>query len=452
MTTKHTSGLTRLKNKILLRPELKKIISSVGWLTFDRILQLVVSLLVGIWVARYLGPADFGLMNFAIALSAIFGPFVGLGMSRLLVRELINSPKKKNSLFGTTFWVQIITGAISMVIMNLFILFVRPDDFVAFLVVFVFSLSYIISAFDMPTHWFESKIESKTIVFSRIAGLTTSNVLKVIFILSGLSLIFFVLASLFDVIFRIAFILYFYIKDKQSMFLWKFDFGLAKKLIASSWPLMFSGAMVIIYLRIDQVMLGFMLNDYQVGLYSVAVKISELFVFIPGLVSVSVFPSLLRSRKKNKKVYYSRLQKVFDLMTWGPFLFMIPTFIFAELIIFILYGVEYLPAGAALAISIWSALAISVKFILEKYLIAENKTRIIFFSAALGAVVNVILNIYLIPIYGILGASIATVISYTVSVYIGILFFGSTRKIFLMLIKSFNLVRVIKELKNYIKY
>ncbi|VVB75805.1 putative flippase AglR [uncultured archaeon] len=439
-----------VKEKLFLRPELKKIVFSVSWLTADRILQLVVSLLVGLWVARYLGPSDFGLMNFAIAFTSLFGPFVGLGVSSILVRELINFPKKRNVLFGTTFWIQFITGTISMALMCVFILILRPLDMLSFWVVFVFSLGYVISAFDLPSFWFESKIESKTIVISRTGGLIVSNLLKIVFILLNFSLIFIVIASLFDTIVRISFIFYSYFKDKQSLFLWKFDFGLAKRLISSSWPLIFSGAMVIIYLRIDQVMLGFMMNDYEVGLYSVAVKISELFVFIPGLISVSVFPTLVRSKKISAIIYHSRLQKVFDLMTWAPFLFMVPIFFFSDFIIYVLYGSEYLSAGFTLSIIVWSALAISVKFILEKYLINENKLKTLFFISFFGAVTNIILNLILIPLYGINGAALATVISYTLPIYTSLLFFKSTRHVSFMLIKSFNIVRVFKEAKEYL--
>lgn len=450
MQKKIFSHIIQIKDKFFSRPGLKKIVFSVSWLTIDRVLQLVVSLLVGIWVARYLGPSDFGLMNFAIALSALFSPFVGLGVGSILVRELINFPEKKSQLFGTTFWIYIVTGIISMILMCALIWIMRPGDVLSFWVIFVFSLNYVISAFDMPTFWFESKIDSKPIVLSRTIGLIISNLFKVVFILLNFSLIFFIIASLFDVLFRIGSILYFYFKDKQTLFAWSFDFSLAEKLISSSWLLIFSGAMVIIYLRIDQVMLGFMLSDYEVGLYSVAVKISELFVFIPGLISVSVFPVLIKSKKISKEVYNSRLQKVFDLMTWAPFLFMIPIFFFSNFIIYTLYGVDYLPAGLTLSISVWGALAISVKFILEKYLINENKLKILFFISFLGAVTNIILNLVLIPIFGINGASIATVVSYTFSVYCGVLFFKSTRHVFFMLIKSFNIFRVLNEVKKYL--
>ena len=430
---------------------LKKVAKNVGWLTLDRILQLIVSVLIGIWVARYLGPSDFGLMNFAFAFAALLSPLIGLGIPTLLVRELLHNPCEKDKLIGTTFWVQVITSIFAMVVMNVSILLLRPNDFMSFLVVFVFSFNNLASSLDILTNWFDAKIESKNVVIARTVSMILSNLLKVFFILLGFPLIYFVAASVIDSILRGLFLLYYYLKDKQSITNWKFDFDLAKKLVSSSWPLILSGAMVIIYLKIDQVMIGLMMNDAQVGIYSVAVKFSEMFLFLPAALSVSLFPAIIASKKISQEVYYSRFQKLFDLMTWVPMTFVIPLFLFSNYIVVFLYGVEYALAGPALAISIWSAVATSVKFGVEKYLINENRTKIVFSNALIGAVLNIILNFLLIPTYGILGAALATVISYTASSYLGLLLYPSTRKIFFMLIKSFNIFRIIKELKSYAK-
>lgn len=437
--------------KLQKHSTIKKVLKNVGWLTLDRFLQLIISVLVGIWVARYLGPSDFGLLNFAIAFAALFSPFIGLGIPTLLVRELISHPEKKNILIGTAFWIQVVTSLISMAIMDAAILLIRPNDFMSFLVVFVFSFNSLASSLDILTNWFDAKIESKNVVLARNISLVMSNLLKVGFILLGFPLLYFVAASVIDSLLRGIFLLYYYIKDKENLFLWKFDMSLAKRLFASSWPLILSGAMVIIYMKIDQVMIGIMLNDAQVGIYSVAVKFSEMFLFLPAAISVSLFPAIISSKKISQEVYYSRFQKLFDVMTWVPMTFVIPLFVFSDFIVVFLYGAEYALAGPALAISIWSAVATSVKFGVEKYLINEDQTKIIFTNALIGAVLNIILNLLLIPTYGILGAAFATVVSYTAASYLGLLLYPSTRKVFFMLIKSFNVFRILRNLRSYIK-
>ena len=437
-----------IKKRLTNRPVLQKILKNVGWLTFDRFFQLVVSVLIGVWVARYLGPSDFGLMNFAIAFGSLLGPFVGLGVTSILVRELVTNPKNKSALIGTAFWIQFVTGIIAMIVMNIAILILRPSDLMSFLVVFVFSLGYIFSVFDILSCWFDSKVESKNVVFARNGGIILSSILKVGFILLGFPLIYFVIASLLDAIFRAIFLLYFYFKDKESIFSWKFDFTLAKTLFASSWPLIFSGTMIVIYMKIDQVMLGFLLGDAQVGLYSVSVKLTEIFYFLPGAIMISLFPSLITSKKISKEVYHSRLQKLFDFMTWVPFVIILPIFVLSSFLVFFLYGPEYVLAGPALAISIWALFAVFVKEAVSNYLINENLTKIVFVTAFLGAVSNVVLNLILIPLYGINGAALATVISYLLAAYLGLVFFKETRPIFLMLLKSFNIFRLLKLVKK----
>jgi O-antigen/teichoic acid export membrane protein len=201
--------------------------------------------------------------------------------------------------------------------------------------------------------------------------------------------------------------------------------------------------MIIIYLKIDQVMIGFMMNDSQVGIYSVSVKLTEALYFLPGTIMISLFPSLVRSKKISKALYHSRLQKLFDFMTWAPFLLIIPVFFLSNFLILFLYGQEYGLAGTVLSISIWALFAIFVKEAVSNYLINENLTKTIFITSFMGAVSNVLLNLVLIPIYGINGAAIATVISYCIAAYGGLVFFKKTRPVFFMLLNSFNLFRLI---------
>ncbi|OQA31811.1 MAG: Polysaccharide biosynthesis protein [archaeon ADurb.Bin336] len=441
--------LSKINSLIKDRPILEKILKNISWLTLERGFQLFLSVFVGIWVVRYLGPSDFGLMNFAMAFGSIFSPFIGLGVSSILLREFIKHPENKNVLSGTAFWITFVTGVIITISMNIVILFVRPNDFEAFLVVFVLSLGNVLLAFDVISIWFDSKTESNKTVLARNLGLIFSYMLRIYFILAGFPLIFFMIAALFDSVIRVILFLFFYYKDKQNIFLWRFDFQVAKKLLSVSWPLIFSGVMIVIYMKIDQVMIGLMLSDYEVGLYSVAVKLSEVVYFLPGVIMVSLLPSLIKSKLVSKKFYQERLQKLFDFMTWFPFILILPIFFFSSQIIVFLYGQEYIIAGQTLAISIWALFAVFIKVAVENYLLNENLTKIIFFTSFLGSISNVLLNLIFIPFWGINGAALTTVISYLIASYLGLIFFKETRPIFIMLLKSLNLVRVLNSFKQY---
>ncbi|MEK6958768.1 MAG: flippase [archaeon] len=446
-----TDLYSKLKQKVVGRPYVKKVIKNIGWLSFDRIFQIVVSLFVGVWIARYLGPSDFGLMSFVIAIGAILSPFIGLGISNLLIREIISHPKLKYSLIGTTFWVNLLTSLLAALVMNLSVWIIKPGNIEVSLVMLVHSVGYVVSSLGILSCWFEAKVESRKVVVSRNVALFLSSVVRVWLLVAGFPVLFFVAASVFEILFNSTLLVYYYVKEKQDILKWKFSFGLAKKLFYSSWPLMLSGAMVLVYLRIDQVMIGMMLDETQVGIYSVAIKIAELFVFIPGAICISLFPALMLAKKESLERYSSRLQRFFDLMTWLPMSYIIPVSLFSSFIVVFLYGAEYAAAGPVLMVSVWSALGVSIKFALERYLIIENKTRIMFFNALAGAVTNICLNLVLIPSFGIMGASFATLISYVASAYLSLLVFPKTRPVFFMLLKSFWLPRIVSGLFRQIK-
>jgi len=432
-----------LRSKITNRPILQKIVKNIGWLTGERILELIVALTVGIWVARYLGPSDFGLMSFAIAFTSLFSPFINLGLDTILNRELVEKPEKTNLLLGTVFRIKLISSIFIGFLLLLIIYLIKPTDFLLFLMVGIFAFGKVIKSFDDLSKYFASKIESEKKVKSNSIALILSNCLKVFFILFNFSVIWFVFSAFVNTVLRNLLQIFYYLKGGKSILKWKFKCDLAKELLSKSWPLMFSAIFAVLYLRIDQLMIGFMLGDYELGIYSVAVKLSEIGFFLPGVIAGSLFPAILASRKKSKKLYLARLQRMFDIFTWIPFFIIIPIFFLSNFIIVFLYGVEFTPAGVVLSILIWALLAIFIRAGVDNYIVFEELYKIKIYYSLMGAVINIIANLILIPIYGIVGAAIATIISYFFVAYISNLFFKKTRKVFLMQLKSFNLIRVL---------
>lgn len=434
----------KIRSKFTNRPVLQKIMKNITWLTFERFLELAVALTVGIWVARYLGPSDYGLLSFAIAFTTLFVPFISFGLDDVLKRELVNNPKKSNIFLGTVFRLKFFLSIFFSLIMIFLISLISPGNYVLFFMIIIFAIGKIINSFSTLEKYFSSTIESEKKVKSNSIALIFSNILKVFFVLFNFSVVWFVFSAFINTVLRNLFQIFYYLKDGQSLLKWKFDFGLAKKLLSKSWPLMFSAIFAILYLRIDQIMIGLMLGDYELGVYSVAVKISEIGFFLPGVIAGSLFPAILASRKKSKKLYFARLQKMFDIFTWVPFFIIIPIFFLSNFIIIFLYGVEFFSAGTVLAILIWALLAIFIRAGVDNYIVFEELYKIKLYYSLMGAIVNIVANIILIPMYGIIGAAIATIISYFFVAYISNLFFKETRKIFWMQIKAFNLIRVIK--------
>jgi len=219
---------------------------------------------------------------------------------------------------------------------------------------------------------------------------------------------------------------------------WVIDFQYAKALLKECWPLLLSGIAIMIYMRIDQIMLGQMLGNDAVGIYSVAIRMSEVWYFIPVAIVASVFPSIVNAKEKSKTLYKDRLQKLYDLMVLMGLSVAIPMTFISDYLIFLLFGEEYSAAGIVLAIHIWAGIFVSLSVVNTKWLILDGFQKNIFYMALLGAVVNIVANWMLIPIFGIKGAALGTVISQFVSLF-SVVFYRGTKVSALRMGKSFIL-------------
>jgi len=223
----------------------------------------------------------------------------------------------------------------------------------------------------------------------------------------------------------IGYVIIFY-RDRANIFDWTIEWAMVREMIKYAWPLIFSAAFVNIYSRVDQVMIKHFLGNTSVGYYDVAVRMSELWYFFPLIIIGSIFPAVLNALKISPERYGDRLSRLYGLAFYLSLLFVLPMAVLAKFIIKIAYGVSFLQAAPVLSIYVWAGIAVAVSSVLNQALIGEKKTKVSFLINMLGMSLNVLLNILLIPLFGINGAAFATLISYSVipfSVYI----FPSTR-------------------------
>jgi PST family polysaccharide transporter len=218
----------------------------------------------------------------------------------------------------------------------------------------------------------------------------------------------------------------------------------AKSLLKDSWPLILSGLAIMVYMRIDQIMLGQMLGDEAVGIYSAAVRISEVWYFVPMAIVASVFPSIIEAKKKSEALYYQRLQWLYDVMVVLALSVAVPMTFLSDWAVSLLFGQAYEQAGAVLAIHIWTAVFVGLSFSSGRWFINEGYTLLALKRNLLGLVVNVILNTYLIPLYGPKGAALATLLSYFMASYASDLFSRKTRMVFLQKTRALFLLSIIR--------
>jgi polysaccharide transporter, PST family len=421
-----------------ITPAANKIIGNASWLVVDRLFRMIAGLLVGVWVARYLGPEKFGLLNYAMAFAALFLPLSTLGLEEIVIQGIVKNPAEKDELLGSAFFLTVVGGFLSLAAAIVSIVLSRSDS-LSWALVSIFAGAYIFQTFDVITFWFHSQIQSKYVVLAKSSAFTVTTIVKIVLIQNHAKLLAFAWVSLGETLITAAILIFLYYLNQQSCVTWKPSLYYAKRLLKKSYPMIFSGIATILYLKIDQVMLGQMLGDKAVGIYSIAVRISEIWYFIPLAIASSVTPSIVNARQTSLEQYYQKLQTIFNGSVLVSYMLSIGISFLAKPIILNLYGALYADSVPILMVHIWSSTFVFLIVIRGIFLVAEDLTMVYMQTTMLGAITNIALNLVLIPRYAGFGAAIATVISYAIASYISCLFYPRLKVISKIMNKALTL-------------
>jgi len=428
-------------------PQFSKILENIGWLFFDKILRMGLGLLIGVWTARYLGPEQFGLLNFAIAFTWLFGAISTLGLPEIVVRDLVREPDTKLETLGTTAALLFLGGVLTYFLILITIFWIRPEDMLAKVIVAILGSVVLFKASEIAIYWFESQVTSKYTVWVQNGSFLIFAGIKVLLILSGTPLIAFAWAMLAEAM--IAAIMLSIMLGLHGPRLRQLSVSLTRTqiLLRDSWPLLLSSIAVVVYMKIDQIMLGQMVGDEAVGIYSAAVRVSEVWYFIPTTIVASVFPAILNARSRSKEEYYKKMQQLFDLMLLLSICIALPMTFLSESVVRILFGEAYLAASTVLTIHIWTSIFVFLGVVSSKWFIAEDKQILSLQRTIIGALFNIFLNFLLIPQLGMFGAAFSTLLAQFIVGLLSDIFQKETRSIFIMKIKSFNLFSSIKRME-----
>jgi O-antigen/teichoic acid export membrane protein len=410
-------------------PNLRQILSNASWLVTDKILRMAIGLLVGVWTARYLGAENFGIYNYAIAFTTLFTAISGLGLNPIAVREIVQYPQDKEKLLGTTFALKLLGGITTSILAITLIYFVRSNDTLVHSLVAIGTVGEIFLAFDTIDFWFQSQTQSRYSVAAKGMAFVTVNILKIILIQIRAPVIVFSGVLVLEIILSAIGLILVYRKTGNSMRLWKYDHQLAARLLRDSWTLILSGLVIMIYMRSDQLMIGQMIGDQAVGIYSVAARLSEIWYFIPAAIVTSVYPSIIAAKKISEELYYNRVQQLLHCMSLLSYFIAIAVSIFAHQLVQI-FGSEYQSAVPVLIVHIWTILFVSSGLVRSLWTTTEGLMKFAFVTTCMGAILNVFLNLLLIKTHGILGAAVATLISQAVASLISNVLFPQTRHMF----------------------
>lgn len=416
------SKLKALKN----HPGFIKYFKNTSWLLGEKVLRIIFGFAVGIWVARYLGPAKFGIINYAQSFVFLFSAFSTLGLNNIIVRELIKDINKRDALLGTGFWLSFFGSFLSFLLLATTLQFIKNSKLTNQIILIV-ALGGFFKSFDVITYYFMSRVQGKLITLASIVGLLIVSLIKTTFILVKAPLVAFAIAIVLDNLMLAVGLIYYYLKSRLSIRKWFFNKTLAFGLLKDSWPLIISGLAISVYMKIDQVMIANMLNNTAVGYYSVAVKFSEIWLFITVAVTTSLFPAIMNAKKESPKLYSNRIINLYRILIFISLIISIFIFLLAKYIILYTYGIQYEQSIPLLRLYVWSIFFVFLNNGAWQWYIAENLQHLATIRLVIGAFINVILNLFLIKYFGLKGAVYATLLSYSIATYFGNLIFRQTR-------------------------
>lgn len=392
-----------------------------SWLLSGRLFTLAVAFFINIYMARYLGPGNYGVLNYIISFAALFDFISSLGIENIAGREIVKNHEKKDEIIGTSFYLKL-AGSICAVILIVIASFVTTHDTLIRELLWIFSLNYLFSPLGIIDAYFKSQALSKYPTLVIILANSIAVLFRVIIMLLHGGLIWISLTYALETITLSFGLLYLFKKTGHYFRKWVYDKTTALIILRDSWPLMLSGVAAGIYLKIDQVMIKNMLGNEQAGIYAVSSKLAEFWYFVPNAIAAAVFPAIINAKKVSGELYKNRLLKLYSSLFWLALFVAIVTTLFAHPIVHLLFGDAYIGAVLPLTVYIWAGIGISLGFGLTNFIIAENTALINMIATISGAVINIVLNLIFIPLYGILGAAFASFISYSMVTIIMLVF------------------------------
>ncbi|EEM2504316.1 TPA: flippase [Salmonella enterica] len=428
--------ISKLLSQYKLNVDLKKIVHNAGWLLFDKFVRLAFGLFVGVWVARYLGPKTYGELTYVVTLISFFQVIALLGLDSILVRDIANNKREANKILGSALFMRLGAGILSLLSIVFFVWIFNGYN-IAILTLLAGG-GLVFQCIDTIDIWFQSQSQSKRTVIAKLCSYTITNILRVTCILTNCPLWSFALLLSVDAMLSSIALCYAY-RTYKTAEKWKPALKKCKDLLSESWPFLISGVSVILYMRVDQIIIRNILGEKELGVYAASLQFSVLWGFVPFTLSVSIAPYIIRKKKEGLDVYYNALKNTFLLFSalgWGITLFVAAL---SPFIINAVLGAEYSSGTSVLAVHVITNLFICLGVAQNLWIVNEKKGLLILYKSITGLIVCFISNFILIPIYGIEGAAISAVISQLSACILSNALF--CRKILLMQLRAIIFIR-----------
>lgn len=401
-------------------------VKNAGWIMTGRIMQMIINLFIGVLTARYLGPSNYGLINYATAYTAFFMAFCTLGINSVLVKEFIDNPDEEGKIIGSTLIMRALSSFISAGIIIIIVSIIDADERATIIVTILSCIGLIFHIFETFNYWFQSKLKSKITALVSLVAYGITAVYKIILLILGKSVEWFAFATSVDYICIGILMFFFYKKCGGKKLI--FSITTSKRILKKSIYFILPGLMVSIYGYTDKFMLKHMLSEAEVGYYATATAVCGMWCFVLSAIIDSVYPSIMSAHKADINLFEKRNRQLYMIVFYISIFVSIIFCIFGELIIYLLYGKQYELAVNPLKIVTWYTAFSYLGVARNAWVVSENKQKYLKYIYISAAVSNIVLNLILIPVWGTTGAAIASLITQIITTMVVPLFIKPLRK------------------------
>jgi len=403
-----------------------KAIKNAGWLISEQIFQMLLSLVVGVLTARYLGPSNYGALNYTASFVSFVMAIATLGMEGVVIKKMIAKPDDEGIYLGSCMFFRLISSMLCMMAVILLVYVLNPNEELKVLLVGLQSLQLAFRSVHILDSWFQRHLKSKYVSIGKMVAAIVVAAYKVFLLITSKSIVWFAVSNtLTDLVIAIMLYLFYRWNHAQKL---RVSFPVGKEVLGESYHFVLSGLVTAIYGQMDRIMIGQMLTDEAVGLYTTALALCGIWIFVPTAIINSFRPKIMELKENGQEELYKlRLTQLYSFVIWLCFAVALVIAVLGRFAILILYGDAYLGAVSSLKIAVWFEAFSMIGTARGIWVLCENKNKYVKYYLGIGAVVNLVLNAILIPLMGIDGAALATLVTQVVTAVVAPALFKETR-------------------------
>lgn len=402
----------------------KRFLGNTGWILFERVLHVLLTLLTTSLTLRYLGTDGSGMIDYGASYVTIFTILCKLGIDSILVNEIVRGKQKPGELVGTTIGLRLLSALLSVVIIAAVVAVLKPGDTEVWIITVIQSASLLLVSFDTIDFWFQSQLQSRYTALSKAISFLLVCGFRLLLIALRADVYWFAFASVMDALIIGGMLMFFYRKTAADRL--HFSWKTARYLLPLSAPFIVSALLITLYTQMDTIMLGSLASgdaDAVVGIYNAAAKVCNMWVFVPCAIIDSARPMIMTQKGVDDASYQKRYRRLFSAVMWLCILAAIGISLLSKWIIRIIAGEAFSASAPVLVVLIWARLFSVMGTTRGIWMVCENLSSYVVGFAAAGAIINFGINFFLIPRMDAMGAAIATLITeFIVSVALNVCF------------------------------